>query len=519
MNNNLEQRTNVLFLSAPYPGNQKFAGQPTGLLYALSVLADRKEHEYKSRAEVAEEIKVWCPNSVPDFDSSEFKQELIDYLTSKKPKLVGISTFSVSYQNAVAVRDLVKQISPETVVVFGGAHEDNYVKQYRERESIDSDFVVAGDGSYLLDELYKIVEENPDATITEIKKKVVKEKERFGELRGAGVLLFNDDNDLVEVFTQRYIADSIKREPVRLDQLPIIQRYLLKDEDDLSRQFDIFGDKKTAQVMVGQGCPYSCGFCSEGIKKTWFDEDSPRSINSARDLSHLEKELMALERNGYETIFFDDSTFFARSKSYMRGVLALLKKYDFEWGCQTTQNSIHNMKDLLGEMKESGLKYVYIGIEHYDGQLRDSFGKSIGGGNKFNGYAIEDTLDLLTGNEISVGVSLTFGHPDPFSKDEVTRESETTIKYAIDRTSELISKYKNIEGVSLNLITYHPGTPISERYEQKVGSIDYTGLPNNSEPFNQFEEGIGQHPKGMTSNLAEYVLTYARDNLGKKLWI
>lgn len=512
------ERVKSLFLSSPYPGDQKFGGQPTGLLYALTVLANRKEREYGSREEVRKDVEVWCPEGTPEFEGSKLERELTDYISTENPRLVGISTFSVSYENALKIRDLVKKISPETVVVFGGVHEDNYVKHYRERGNVDADFVIAGDGAYLIDRLSKLIESNHKASIDGVKE-IVQKDEIFKELNGAGIILFNKLNRLEEVSSQSYLS-SVQRKSLKLDGLPIMPRYLIKDEDASARQFSIFRDKKTAQVMVGQGCPFGCGFCSEGIKRTWYDEDSPRSGNPARDLSHVEKELEQLKDSGYQAIFFDDSTFFAKSKDYMQGLVGLLQKYDFEWGCQTTQNSVYKMADLLPEMTKSGLKYVYMGIEHYDGHIRDSFGKSIGGGNKFNGHAVEDTLKILYNNGINIGISLTFGHPDPESPEEETRETKTTASYSIDRTSELMSQFPNVMGVSLNLITYHPGTPNSERYERKVGSLDYTAHPNKREPFTNFEEGIGQHPKGMTPELVEHILSYAKQKiLGDRLWI
>ena len=525
MINKSKERINGLFLSAPYPGKQKFYGQPTGLLYALSVLADRKEREYGSREEVKKEIQVWCPDGVKDFDKSTFKRELTDYLKERRPKIVGVSTFTVSYKNALKIRRLVKRILPKTVVVFGGAHEDNFVKYYKKRVGIDSDFVISGDGPYILDELYRIIEENPDMDAEGIKNEVMIERKRFNQLKGAGLLIFSRINRpdystrLLIIPTQAY-KESRKRTPLRLDELPIMPRYLLKDEDAISRRFSIFNGKRTAQVMVGQGCPYACGFCSEGIKKSWFDIDSPMSlINPARRIPYLERELEELKNRGYEAIFFDDSTFFAKPKWYMKEVISLLKKYDFEWGCQTTLKSIYTMRDLLGEMKESGMKYVYVGVEHFDSEIRDSFGKNIMGGDKFGTHSVEKTIELLKENDISVGVSLSFGHPDPESKEEATRETKTTARYTIDKMTELIKKYDNIEGVSLNLVTYHPGTPDSVRYEKKIGFINYTAHPNERKPFTSFEEGIGVHAKGVNKRLAGFILKYAKRRIKDKLWI
>jgi radical SAM superfamily enzyme YgiQ (UPF0313 family) len=517
---NSEKMINALFMSVPYPGEEIFEGQPTGILYALSVLTERKLRDYSDRNVVKNELEVWCPDGIPNRESEIFfEKELTDYLKNKKPKIVGLSTFSVCYQNAIKIRNLVKSILPETVVIFGGAHEDNYVKYYREKSKVDADFVFAGDAPLLLNELYKVIEENPTATVKEIKKIVINQKERFGQLNGAGLILFNTEVGLREIASQSYIEDIKEREPIRLDQLPIMPRFLLKDE--VSRLFDIFsyeyGNKKTAQVIIGQGCPYRCGFCSEGIKKVWYD-DGPKSMNFVRDLSHVEREFQELKEQGYDAIFFDDSTFFAKPKQYMKELIKLIKKYGFEWGCQTTLGSIHYMKNLLPQMKKSGLSYVYIGLEHFDEKIRDSFGKDICGGNKFGDYSVEDTLDILKQSRIRVGVSLTFGHPDPFSPIEETRETKKTARYVIDRSAELIQRFRNIVGVSLNLISHHPGTPNSQRYESKVDSIDYTAIPNKRKPYIYFEEGLGLHAKGMTDELARFILSYARKKLGNKLF-
>ncbi|MBT6762274.1 cobalamin B12-binding domain-containing protein, partial [archaeon] len=178
----LESTVQGLFISAPYPGDQKFFGQPTGLLYALSVLADRKLQKTSSKEIVSVEMPVWAPAGVTDFSNSKLKEELTDYITEHRPKVVGISTFSASYQNALAIKDLVKKIAPETLVVFGGAHEDNFVKHYRKNDRIDADLVVAGDGSHLLDAVYSIVESNPHATVEEIKQNIYSRREELESL-------------------------------------------------------------------------------------------------------------------------------------------------------------------------------------------------------------------------------------------------------------------------------------------------------------------------------------------------
>jgi len=500
----LETRIKSLFMSSPYPGDLKFGGQPTGLLYALSLLVERKERKYQDRDRVKQEVEVWCPNGVENVENSQFENELVKNLRERKPKIVGISTFSVSYQNAVQIKDLVKRISPETIVVFGGAHIDNSVKYTRQKGKLDADFEIAGDGMYLLYQLYQTIEQNPLATTDDIKRIVSENAGSFNNLAGAGLLMYEKAEKLVEVKT--------KGEPAKLEDTPFIRRYVLKDEDKLSRSFSSLFSGKTIQIIVGQGCPNSCEFCSEGIKRAWYADDSPRSRNYLRSLSHLEQELQHVKAEGYSSIFFDDSTFLAKPKEYLGKLFNLLKKYGLEWGCQTTIGTVDANRELVARMKESGCSYVYLGLETFDGELRDSFGSQ-----KYGGVSAESALETLCQEGVRTGVSLTFGHPSHFDKYETTHETESSVRYTIDKTGQLIEKYPNICMVSLNLVTYHPGTRYSERYEEKVLPVEFTANINNTSPYKSFEEGIGQHPYGMTPELASFIKDYARTKLKDKV--
>ncbi len=487
----------ALFMSTPYPGKQKFGGQPTGLLYALSILGNKGEN-----------IQVWCPEGLSnETEDEKFKIELEDFIKKSNPKILGISTFSVSYKNALKIMKFAKEISTEIVVIFGGAHEDNFVKYYREKKNIDADFVIAGDGMFILYKLYKLIENNSHSTVEEIKRRVSESKEEFSKLEGAGILLYNQDGKLKEIKTIGI--------PISLDKIPIISRHLLKDGEKIAKEsFTIFNGKKTAQIIVGRGCPYYCAFCSESLKKVWYGNDSPKSINFIRSLKHVEKELNLIKKQGYTAIFFDDSTFLGKPKNYLEKLFDLLNKYDFEWGCQTTQNSVYFNKDLLSKMKKSGCSYIYIGIEHFDGETRDAFGN-----NKYGNVSTEAVIELLKKYGIRVGISLTFGHPDESDPKEATKENEKTVRYTIDKMADLIKKCENVIGISLNIITYQPGTICSERYEKKVGKILYTDIPNDFEPFRSFEEGIGPHAIGVTIELAEFILSYAKIKIGKKLFV
>ena len=507
----------ALFLSAPYPGRQKFSGHPAGLLYALTVLADRKAATHGPAA-AFRELPVWCPDGTPELPGSAFEGDLRAELRRRRPKIVGVSTFSVSYLHARSILAVVKEELPETLVIFGGAHEDNFVEYYNRRGFIDADFVIAGDAMFLLDELYRLVEDYPKATVLQIQQLVESQTSRFSSIPGAGVLLYNLRGSLRKLYSaagSRHPAAS----PLPLDRLPILPRYLLRDEDPLSRSFSAFPGAKTAQMMLGQGCPYSCPFCSEAIKKAWFEAGAPASRQPIRHLAHVEAEIRELGRRGYSAVFFDDSTLLAKPGAYLRNLGRYLDRDGFQWGGQTTQASIHAHRELLPELADHGLRYLYVGIEHFDGSMIDTFGRKAGAGNKFGRRPFRETLRLLRAVGIRTALSLTFGHPDPGDPGHVTRESPETVRFAIDQAAQLVEEFEGtVSGVSLNLVTYHPGTVISNQFEDKgLGELDFVGHPNRREPFTFFEEGVGPHAPGVTEGLVRGIWSYARDRLGTKL--
>ena len=294
-------------------------------------------------------------------------------------------------------------------------------------------------------------------------------------------------------------------------------RYLEEDEQQLAESFFVFTDeqsnpKKTTQVMVGEGCPYSCGFCSEGIKKVWFGTDAPAAKQPLRHQAHVTLELDEIVSRGYDAVFFDDSTFFSKPNGYLQELFATLQNYNLEWGCQTTISTLEAKLPFVQDAAESGCSYIYIGLEHSNGRIIDSFN----GGGKLHGNYTK-IFDELQKQGIRVGVSLTFGHPDPGDPEERTLETKETATEAIDALKELLDQYQNICNVAINLITYHPGTPISQRAEEKGIEIDYTGLPNTDQVFRKFEEGMGPHPLGVDEELASYIATYAQQAFGDKL--
>ncbi len=506
------------FFCAPYAGELKFTGQPTGLLYALSVLANRKYQECNDCDYVRETIKVWNPKGLCKETEQGIVQELQKWIKEFRPSVVGISTFSVSYKNALKLMRFIKEIDRSIIVVFGGAHEDNYVSYYVKNNKVDADFVFAGDGMYMLDKFFQLLEERAYQNNADLKNEILKRSDEFEALPGAGVMLFNHSCSLKRVQSYGGCSER-KSNPISFDEIPLMPRYLLIDERKESLSYTMFGDEMTAQVMLGQGCPHSCPFCSEGIKKVWYESTAPGIRSQTRDIEKIELELDALYKAGYRNIFFDDSTMLAKPKYFLKAICSKLKSLGVQWGGQTTLASVYAYTDLLSEMYESGMRYLYLGIEHFHDEMIDSFGKKAGAGDKYGSANLDEVLKQFEANKIKTAMSLTFGHQNSGVDDLSTLESKDTVVFAIDVMKEYLDKYpETVVGVSLNIITYHPGTIISENFEKRFGyAPDFIGHPNLGAPFEYFEEGVGPHVKGVEKDLVQFIWSYSKETLKDKL--
>ena len=94
--------------------------------------------------------------TVEVFDGSQLADEkLIESLTGD---VVGFSTWWTNYPNSISIARKIKQLRPDTKVLFGGPHASTLAKQILENES-DIDFVFTGDGEKSLKAFLEGVDE------------------------------------------------------------------------------------------------------------------------------------------------------------------------------------------------------------------------------------------------------------------------------------------------------------------------------------------------------------------------
>lgn len=474
----------VLFVSAPHLEGEAagaFPGIPTPLLYATAVLDRHLQIDEFPSIKVPEVKAVVNPL----FYSDEFERQVVAYVEEFKPKVVGISNLSEGHHFALKIVRTIKAIAPDVVIILGGSHEDGtnpevYRRAVRraradapqsrpgvprpsrhtydlseaqlsrmerlrtlatEEERRLVDFVVAGDAPFLLMELMVAIGDHPDATPDELKEIVARRKPRFAQAPGSGYVFF------YHPATGRIEEVRSSGAPLDRNQLPFIFLRRLTREN----RFPVFNYRKTAQVMACLGCKYACHFCYESADQVLYEV--PKLQQRRPEI--VIKELDLLREQGYEAVFFDDSTF-TQNTAVVNKLVALLTERRrqrgvyLEWGCQTTINDVN--PELLYRMAEAGCTYIYFGLESAepDAGVVQKVNRQRGL-NGEGGWAerFRSVAGWCRESKIRIGLSLQFG------LNETEEQRLRTLELLASVYAEgAIAK----NSIALNICTPYPGT-------------------------------------------------------------
>jgi selenocysteine lyase/cysteine desulfurase/radical SAM superfamily enzyme YgiQ (UPF0313 family) len=485
------------FVSAPYGGSVlRFSGEPTSLLYAIAPLIS----EIKEGKIPGLEMKDLALLN-PPVSTEALYAELERRLRKQNLRIICISALTAGSAEARRIAALAKKVNPNTVTIFGGPHEDDIGLKTAVDPFFDGivDFSVAGDGEYALLHLVKLIFNQNNAAVKEIKQSVLEQASAFHWYDGRGGIYFQYEGKSQNIPLNGKL-------PV-LDKLPLMPRELLHEADTLT--FSIFKkggqNVKTAQIMTHRGCAWRCSFCSESA--TLNTRRAASVIEEIEEIKFFKERHPNLNRENYGAVFFDDSTFTTRSarrKEFLHELYAYLKNCGLEWGCQTRLDQID--QEILEAMKEAGCTYIYTGLESASNEMLRAMIKDE------RRKHIENAFQAINRVGIRVGVSLVFGVAElGFNKTPETCETITeTLNFVEQQTHE-----GNIVMVSPNIATLYPSTRMTEASHSK---IDFRHpIAHKGYPWNRFEEGEGYHPEGIIEETAEFIIKESIKKFGEYL--
>lgn len=331
-----------------------------------------------------------------------------------KPQVVGISSHTETYPNAVRLAEVVKEFDPQIPVMIGGPHASIVPLDVLSEPCID--YVVVGEGEQTAVELVRAIETGATS-------------EGLSAIAGLGYTVAGE------------AVINAARDPLRPDEIGLPARHLLS--------LEFYKDAYNVLAARG-GCPYKCPFCSASY--IWGGRRRPRPVEDIM----AEVESVVSAYGATHVSFVDD--IFTLHRDWLDGLLTLLESRPagLTWGCATRVNLVD--EQLLNRMAEVGCTGIQYGIESGAQSILDSV-KSI------------EKKDALAAVEwaAAAGITANCSFMIPFPEDTVETLAETAefMKVIQEAGGKLLMSYT----------TPYPGTMFAEKADElglKILTDDWT---------------------------------------------
>jgi radical SAM superfamily enzyme YgiQ (UPF0313 family) len=388
----------VLLINPYYPISET-PSPPLGLAYLASALI-----------EAGVEVKILDLVVFPY--SRSMLQSLIEDF---HPQAVGITSVTMTFDNAIAVIRDIKRIDPDILTVMGGPHVT-----FCARETLHAypalDVIVLGEGERTFVELIRTANEN----------------QTWSGVKG---IAYRKETE---------ICLTEKRKPIdELDDLPVPDRRLLP----LGR-YRALG--MPISLTTSRGCPYNCIFCV-GRKMVG-------ARVRYRSAAKIVDELEYLSSLNFHQINIADDLFTA-NKNHCHAVCdEIIKRgLQLKWTSFARVDTVSEA--VLSKMKAAGCSAVSFGIESANPQILKTIKKGI------TLQQVEDAVNMCKQTAITPFASFILGLPG---------ETPQTIKETMDFGSRL---KKMGLSFGFHLLAPFPGTEVrefSKRYGIKILTDDWS---------------------------------------------
>lgn len=295
-------------------------GPPLGLAYLAAVLEERG----------------FIPEIIDANAEKLSEEEIIDRLIQSKADLIGFTAVTPTIDMCARIAGSFKEKLPHVPIVIGGVHATVLPQESMTKYPV-FDFLVRGEGEYVLSDLVDVLNNKSDLTKIES-------------------LCFRNSSGIVI----NPLGDRIQD----LDSIPFPARHLLPR--NVYRTFD--SDKMTT-VIAMRGCPGLCVYCA--VKLISGEKCRKRSPSNV-----IEEIKLCKSKYGVDFVGFLDDTFTFDPDWVHNLCDAFIKSgLNIRWSCLTRVDNVS--RDLLKHMKEAGCIRVEFGIESGSPKILDYLRKGI----------------------------------------------------------------------------------------------------------------------------------------------
>ena len=306
----------VALIAPPYPLSE-MPSAPLGLCYVAAAFES-------ADAEVI----------ILDYIVRKYTPEkLFNELSAFQPDIIGITSVTMNFNQAVSILKTAKTMFPEAITVMGGPHVTfDYDDTLKENKEID--LIVIGEGEQTIMELVPLI----------------RDREAWHTIKGIAYM----DGDHVTVTPKRgFIKD--------IDSLPFPSRHLLPISRYLALGLPI-------SIITSRGCPNRCIFCQGPLMVG-------KKIRN-RDQKLVLDEIEMLLSYGFDRINFSDDFFTSNPKRVRQFCEEISKRgLKFGWTVFARADSVN--VELLTLMRDHGCDMVFFGVESGNQEMLNRIRKHV----------------------------------------------------------------------------------------------------------------------------------------------
>ena len=372
--------------------------------------------------------------SILDLYAEELSEaEVVSRVKEFSPGLVGLATYTASFDIAADLAALVKKHVPGVKVAAGGIHASYLPEICLKNAAID--YVVLGEG---------------EETCLELAGRL----EKGGDVSGVAGLAYKSGEKTVFTAPRPLIKD-INSLPWPAHHLVDFGKYYL----GITRAVT---SSKAASVLTMRGCPYRCTFCSHhygygGKLRKRAPEDVAAEMKSLYD------------GYGIREFQFEDPSFTC-DPGHVKEICRLIKKNGLKisWNCNVRANT--SSDELFKVMNEAGCRRVLLGVESGSQEMLDRMKKGVTLGQ------IRNTVRLAAKYKMRVNAAFILGTPG-----ETPETARETFDFALELDPDYVmfSVYvPSVGGELFETLSARGGLDLD-----KVYGADYITVYSEREPM------------------------------------
>ena len=262
------------------------------------------------------------------------QEDPVERASQWQPDVLAYSLSTGSQDYYTTINREIRQVVPEAMSVFGGAHGTFFPEMIESDEHVDA--VCIGEGEYAMRDLVNALAEGQE----------------YYDIEN---WWFKRDGQIIKNPLRPLITD--------LDELPMPDRDLIYQRHRLTRQ------AKIKHFVSGRGCPYNCTYCFNHAYWELYKGTKSRRIKQ-RSVDNMLGEVAYVKENyplGF--VVFVDDTFILNKK----WVAEFTEKYPQEIGLPFFCNVRANLvtPELVAQLKQAGCASVGMGIETGNDEMRN----------------------------------------------------------------------------------------------------------------------------------------------------